>query len=442
MRHRLIFLLFFREQSPKIFKKMKRIFVVAALIYSSLVGAQEDTSSKTLSDVVVTANRFPQKQNTTGKVVTVISQEVLSRSVGKTVPELLNQQAGLTILGSQNNLGTNQDVFLQGASSGKTLILIDGIPAYDPSTISTAFDINHFPIDNIERIEIVRGALSTLYGSDAVAGVINIITKKGGGKPLSFYGTASAGSYGTFKGVAGINGAVSKSRYNLQYSRLQAHGFSSAYDSTDSQGFDKDEFEQDILSGSFSTSLKENFSVRFNGSAGKYKTGLDAGAFQDERDYTSTSKNYQAGSGLEYRFNKGTVKANYNYNNSIRDYLDVSTHVGGFAKLTTQKYVGRSHVAELFTTININDKLNFLVGGDYRNQNTDQNFYSISSFGPYESKRGADSTKMNQKSLFATVFLKDLGGLNVELGGRYNNHSAYGDNLTYSFNPSYLINDN
>lgn len=419
---------------------MKKIFVVAALIYSSLTGAQQDTASKTLSDVVVTANRFPQKQNTTGKVVTVITQEVLSRSIGKTVPELLNQQAGITVIGAQNNLGTNQDVFLQGASSGKTLILIDGIPAYDPSTISTAFDINHFPIDNIERIEIVRGALSTLYGSDAVAGVINIITKKGGSKPLSFYGTVAGGSFGTFKGVAGINGAISKSRYNLQYSRLQADGFSSAYDSSGTKNFDNDEYEQNALSGNFSSFLTEKLQVKLNGAIGKYETGLDASGFNDEKDYTFSSRNIQAGTGLEYRLNKGTLHVNYNYNNNIRDYLDDSAHVGGFAKFTKQKYTGRSHIAEIYSNFDLTKNINLLVGGDYRYQNTDQNFFSISSFGPYESNRGADSTKMNQHSVFATFYLK-AGGLNLELGGRYNDHSVYGNNFTYSFNPSFLIND-
>lgn len=417
---------------------MKKIFVVAALIYSSLTGAQ-DTASKTLSDVVITANRFPQKQNSTGKVVTIITQEVLARSIGKTIPELLNQQAGITVIGAQNNLGTNQDVFLQGASSGKTLILIDGIPAYDPSTISTAFDINHFPIDNIERIEIVRGALSTLYGSDAIAGVINIITKKGSMKPASIYGTLAGGSYGTFKGVAGINGSHSKSRYNIQYSRLQADGFSTAYDSSGTKNFDNDEYKHNALSGNFSSFLADRLQVKLNGALSNYETGLDASAFNDDRDYVFSSESFQAGSGVAYRFNKGTVHLNYNYNNNIRDYLDDSTHVGSFAQFTRQQYTGQAHIGEVYSTLDITNNLNLLIGGDYRYQNTDQNFFSISSFGPYESNRADDSTEMNQQSLFTTVFLKGLGHLNLEVGGRYNHHSEYGNNFTYSFNPSYLI---
>jgi vitamin B12 transporter len=426
---------------------MKKIFAVTALFIGSQLQAQmvsqpqEDTASKGLNPVVVTANRFPQKQNTTGKVVTVITREVLSRSIGRTVPELLNQQAGITIIGAQNNLGTNQDVYLRGAGTGKTLILIDGMPAYDPSTISTAFDINHFPIDNIERIEIVRGALSTLYGSDAIAGVINIITKKGGNKPASLYSTLASGTYGTFKGVAGINGTVKETRYNLQYSRLQARGFSSAYDSTGTQGFDKDGFEQNNLSANLSTALTKQLQFRINSALNNYNTDLDAAAFQDERDFSSTSRNYQAGAGLDFRYNRGTIHFNYSFNNTKRNYLDDSTHVGGFAKFARQEYTGRSHVAEIYSNIRLSNVLDLLVGADQRWQNTDQHYFSVSSFGPYETKRGADTTNMRQSSFFATAFLKALGGFHLEIGGRYNHHSEYGNNFTYSFNPSYLINN-
>src|SRR6185437_2534055 len=128
----------------------------------------------------------------------------LQKSFGKSLGEVLNQQPGIIINGADNNLGTNQTVYMRGASAGNTLILLDGVPLYDPSGISSEFDLNNFALDNVERIEILKGSQSTLYGSDAVAGVINIITKKGNGKPFNLDINHSMGSYHTYNDAVSI----------------------------------------------------------------------------------------------------------------------------------------------------------------------------------------------------------------------------------------------
>ena len=159
----------------------KHLFVLALLAGSQAAYAQnfQDTVRRSLDEVVVTATKYPVKQALTGKVLDVITHEQLEKSGGKQLGEVLNTQAGIVVAGAQNNLGTGQSIYIQGAEAGKTLILIDGIPAYDPSGTSTNFDLNLVNTDEVERIEILKGSQSTLYGSDAVAGVINIITKKG-----------------------------------------------------------------------------------------------------------------------------------------------------------------------------------------------------------------------------------------------------------------------
>jgi vitamin B12 transporter len=416
---------------------MKKIFVVAALIISSPLLAQD--SSQILNEVIVTANKFPQKQSTTGKVVTVIGQDVLSRSSGKMLTEILNQQAGITIIGAQNTLGSNQDVYVRGASLGRTLILMDGIPAYDVSAINNAFDLNHFSIDNIERIEIVKGAQSTVHGSDAVAGVINIITKKISNKPLSLNATAAAGSYNTYKGMAGMSGNQKNNFYNLHYSHVQSKGFSAAHDSTGNEDFDKDGYEQNIFSGAISSILAPGLKVNINGKWSRYKTDLDAGAFTDERDFIVTNTNLTAGGGVQYRYKNNTIHFNYNINNSKRDYLDDSIHIGGLANFTTQQYTGRSGLVELYGNLELNNKIDLLIGSDARSQNSDQYFFSLSSFGPYETRLDSDTASMKQYSAYASLLLKEMHGFFLEAGGRFNHHSEYGQNFTYTLSPSYLI---
>ena len=169
----------------------RRFLVMAAVIISSKLQAQlvpalreDSTASKQLDEVIVTATKFQQKQSTTGKVVTVIDQATLQRNAGKTITEILNYQAGVFINGTNNNPGTNQDVYFRGAATGNVLILLDGVPVGDASQINNSFDLNNINTAQVERIEILKGAQSTLWGSDAVAGVINIITKKNSNKKI------------------------------------------------------------------------------------------------------------------------------------------------------------------------------------------------------------------------------------------------------------------
>jgi vitamin B12 transporter len=396
-------------------------------------------SSKTLDEVVITANRFPQKQQNTGKVVTVIPKSVIEKSAGLTLGELLNQEAGITLVGANNTLGTNQDVYLRGAATGNTLILVDGVPAYDPSTIASTFDINHMPLDQLERIEILRGAQSTAYGSDAVAGVINLITKQQASTPANVYGTLAYGSFNTFRGLAGLRGQKGKTSYQLQYQRLSSDGFSSAHDSTGSAGFDKDGFQQDAVNAAVQAMLTKKLQWRANGQWGRYKTDLDAAAFRDEKDFTADNRNAQFGTGFTWKTDKLALHANYNGNLTERRYLNDSIDKAGFSVYSREKYNGRAHFAELYGTARLNEHWRLLAGMDYRWQNTDQRFFSISSFGPYESTLSADSAKINIYSVYASAFLDTKKGFFLEAGGRYNRHNRFGDAFTFSINPSFLF---
>src|SRR5687767_7349626 len=123
-------------------KKLFILFPATVLVIKSI--AQD--SAKTLNEVVITATKFPVKQTETGKVITVITQEQLQKNLGKSLPEVLNQQVGIAINGANNTSGTNQSVFIRGASSSNALILLDGVPLYDASGESNVFDINNFAL--------------------------------------------------------------------------------------------------------------------------------------------------------------------------------------------------------------------------------------------------------------------------------------------------------
>ncbi|MCH5683238.1 TonB-dependent receptor plug domain-containing protein [Niabella sp. W65] len=146
------------------------------------MGPIPNGANKNLDEVIITASKKSQKQSQTGKVVTVIDQATLINNRGKSLTEILNQFSGIFTVGANNAPGSNQELYLRGAATGNTLFLMDGVPLQDPNMITNTYDLNNINPEQIERIEILKGAQSTLWGSAAVAGVINIITKKGGPK--------------------------------------------------------------------------------------------------------------------------------------------------------------------------------------------------------------------------------------------------------------------
>ena len=420
----------------------KKIFIAAAVIISTAAQAQQDTTTaKQLDEVIVTATKFQQKQSTTGKVVSVINQETLQRNAGKTITEIINSQTGVFINGANNNLGTNQDVYFRGAGSGNTLILIDGVPVGDPSQISNSFDLNSIAVGQIERIEILKGAQSTLWGSDAVAGVINIITKKGGKNKISPTAMLTYGSYTTLRGNAGINGTIDKFSYNVGYNFTSSKGLSSAYDSTGTKNFDDDKFTQNNVQANLGYKINDRFAVKGLYSFAKYKANVDAGAFKDDKDNVVDNKNTISNLAFSYTVAKLQLHLSQTFVKAERVYTDDSASVGGFAKYSKGNYNGNSNITELYGNILLHKKLSLVSGVQYLSQKTSQDYLSISSFGPYKTALG-DSAKANNFSLYNSLLLTDVKGFNLEAGFRYNNHSIYGGNATYTFNPSYNIDEN
>ena len=392
----------------------KLTLFTTALLLATAILAQQDTSTHPLDEVVVTANKIAQKQSTTGKVVTVISKEQIEKSAGKTVSQLLNEQAGIVITGALQPMGSVQTLNLNGALSGHTLILIDGIPVSDPSDINNNFDLNALSLSNVERIEILKGAQSTLYGSDAVAGVINIITQKSNAsKPLNINATVAGGSENTFRGNVQLYGKEEKVSYNAGYAKLTTDGFATGYDSTGKGNFRKDGYNGDNANASILYQPNKEWDIKAFTKYSQYKAGFGS-AFANADNYT-TDYNFLTGTGFQFKKEVITLTGNYQYNT-------VSRNLSEFGSL--YPYKSYSDLAELYTNIKLGSGFSLLGGVDYRYGSMNE---------PY-----ATDTSIHQTSVYGSLIYNG-SHFNVELGGRYNSNSRYGNNNTFTFNPSYTI---
>lgn len=406
--------------------KTKKLYVGVSLGLAQLVLLNSNTLAQerpasNLDEVVVVASRSPKRLSEIGKVVRVITAETISRSQGRTLPELLNNVAGLTIGGNGGNPADIKAVYLRGASAANTLILIDGIPVNDASEISGEYNISSIGIENIERIEILKGGNSTLYGSDAVAGVINVITRKGSGK-LAANLLATGGSYGTYKQVLGLSGQIENTSLTFNASNLDSKNFSSAMPANAESGFDKDGFHQKSMMFNIGQQVSKNFLLRGNFQANNNAADLDNGAFADAKDYTYSKSSFLGGIGGKLDLNKAVFNFNLSQNNLKNKYNNQGSLTNNTGNIT-----------HLETNLNyvFNNFIDVASGISYRNLSTVQK-------NPYSSRLSADN---NIKSLFTSLFIKSKMGFQAEIGGRFNDHSEYGSNFTYTLNPSYLITD-
>ena len=419
---------------------MKRKFlIVAAAFIGSQLSAQQDTSL--LDEVVITANKYPNKTSLTGKVVTIITKEQLERSGGKDLSQILTEQAGVYIGGANSNAGKDKSLYLRGARVEHTLITIDGVPVYDPSGIGSNFDIRNLSVDQIERIEILKGSQSTLYGSDAIAGVINIITKKVGVKPFAGNGLLSYGSNNSFRGNAGINGKTGVVDYNLAYSFFNTKGINEAI--SNSPNADKDAFQQNSLQVGLGLQAAKNIRVQPYFRYNKIDGDIDQGSLTDELDYTYTQESYQEGVRNEFELGKTKLNVLYNYNQIERLYMDDSVKSqNGFDEYSRGSYEGMEHFIDAYVTTPVGSRSSKLTAGvDFRTSNTSQEYAAVGFFGPYSTIYSADSLHHNQLGLYAALNINAKTGFNLELGNRLNIHSAYGSNYVFNINPSYLLNN-
>jgi vitamin B12 transporter len=416
----------------------KIVFLFAVFLLSgSLSFAQKKDTTKVyhLSEVVITATRTKLPELEAASSISVIDSNQIAESCKQSVLGLLKDQYGISFT-QQGAPGSLANIYLRGSDAGDTQVLIDGISMNMPNDLNNVFDFADLPVDNIQRIEILRGPQSTLYGSDALAGVINIITKKGFGKP-KFYLSGEGGSYNTYKGLMGLNGAINKFNYSVTASRFSSGGFSSAskiYGNKENDGTTNYNVSS-RLGYDINKNVELNFYYRYT----KANTDLDqhGGLYGDDPTYKYNleESSFRLEGKISLLDGLWTQTLGLNYMRNVRGYSFDSTSV--FNPISSSSiYNGNKIKLEWLNNFIFFENNTTTLGFDYGQENAISYYYDSSPF---------SSVFPSQKDAIAGIFLQQQINISnsffSSFGIRYDHHNRFGSVVTYRIAPAYLVSE-
>ncbi|PIV21326.1 MAG: TonB-dependent receptor, partial [Deltaproteobacteria bacterium CG03_land_8_20_14_0_80_45_14] len=390
----------------------------------------------TLEKVVVTATRVETPVEEIASSITVISSKEIERKQKTTVLEVLRDIPGLDVV-QTGGVGRLTSIFIRGANSEHTLVMIDGVEVNDPISPGRSYDFAHLTVDNIERIEVIRGPQSTLYGSEAIGGVVNIITKKGEGKP-KFFLSAEGGSFTTFREATGISGGNKWVNYSFALSRFDTEGISAA--SKKDGNYERDGYENTSLSAKLGFKPMDNLGIDFILRYMDAKTELDnfAGVGGDDPNYVQKSNQFlfktQVGLSLfDQVWSQKLGLALNDHNRDIKNKKD-SQHPFDYEK---GRFDGQLLKFDWQHHLKLHRTNALTFGLDLDREEGKSRYYWESIWGPGQSifpKKTADI-----KGYYIQDEIKLWDRFFATFGIRIDDHSRFGTETTYRIAPAYLI---
>ena len=373
------------------------------------------TDETRLEEVVVVDSRFEIKRSQSGKTVIKITEKELRDYQGRSLSELLQTYGGINLIGSRSPAGQNLSFSIRGGRNDQVLILIDGVRVSDPSRISNDFDFNLLNLADIVSIEIVKGAASTLYGSSASTGVVNITTKKSSKKFAvnlgSTLGTQQAANTAFNKisylsNFATFSGAKDSFQYKLSLGSQNIYGLSSV-----AVGTEIDPFIQTNFGFQLGRKGKHlDWNLTFNKDHSDTSFDNVFGTVSDNNSTLVTDLE-RFSLNTTYTYKKGSLHAVLGIQNTDRVFA------GGY----NQMLKGSNLALDVFNKFIIIERFYSVLG--YAHQST--------------SYAGAPSNSQND--VYLNFVYLSAAGFNFNVGSRMNNHDTYGSHFTYSVNPSYSI---
>ena len=398
---------------------MEKLFVclVSILISSALFSQQSDSI-------------YHLRRIDLGNIKTTISHEEIERNYAKSLSQLLNEQAGFVVNGAYQPLGSFINIYSEGALGAKILILIDGQPVWDPSSISNAyFDLNFISLDEIEEINLYKPGQGANLGDGAMMGSIDIITRKGySSKSINLKVRKGIGNLNTSNSALQFWGTKNKFNYQASFSTASTDGFSIAQDTTGTGGFDIDGFRNSVFNSRIEYTPNHNLLLYGYCLYSKYKASTDIEGFVDAKDYFYTNKLVNTGIGGAYVLNKTQIFFDYKFSNTIRDYH--------YASYDQQHWGGLANFVKIETRTALSKQCRFSAGIDYRDNQMKYFTYDTLNGDTYK-----HFPSFYQYGVFTGIdYQTKDNSLSFHIKGRLNNHSSGGMDNAYSIYGNYRLN--
>ncbi|MBG7630389.1 MAG: TonB-dependent receptor [Bacteroidetes bacterium] len=412
------------------------------LLASTSLNAQEQTEkTEKLEEVVVVATKFEAEKEKIGKIIYQITSEDIENMPGKTVADVLDNLAGVQINGNNSAAGNNKSVYVRGGRGYQTLVLIDGVPVSDPSGINSAFDLRLLTLSQVESIEVMNGAASTLYGSGAATGVISIKLKDSEKKPISMNYQTSIGSNNTQddskwdvnevnQNIA-LSGELNKFNYLANGNISYVNGLSAASDENSDVAFGSDKFQAANAYVRLGYNFSEKFNVDLFSNYDRDVFEYDAGGFQDSDINNGVNTQTRYGLTSNYKYNKGSLKLIASFNESDRMLESFNSWTN---EINHSEYTGKSVNVDLVNSYKFNSEFELITGVNYQD-------FKNQTATPWATI-DESLAKYNTVDPYATVVYNSKSGFNINAGARMNIHSEYGNHFVYNVNPSYNFSEN
>ncbi len=379
--------------------------------------------------IVVTAGRFEQNASDVGSSIAIISKDDIENRQSIAISDLLRTTPGVTVA-SNGGLGSTTSVFIRGAESDQTVALVDGVKINDPSTPSGGVDFGNLLTNNIERIEVVRGSQSVLWGSQAMGGVINIITRT----PTEDVAVNTSVEYGwrdTVRAVGNVAGKVGPVSASVGGGYARSDGLSAFNEARG--GTEKDGFRHYGANGKFNIALSEAISVDLRGFYSNGRVGIDGFApptysFGDTPEFSNT-REMVGYAGLNAALFDGRLKNRLAFaiTNTRRENVDLT---GGTA-FETFDSKGRNERFEYQGIAEFSEQISVTLGAE-----TEKSRYRTSSYGGPAAIAEARLT-----SFYGQINAQPFAGLNIAGGVRQDDHDSFGGQTSFAANAAYTPNE-